>query len=651
VSAPFQILRPSSPLGYRRVIADLVDLLPWKQEPDSETPESIPHVLARKVGGAEMQRRAQRFLVAWNAYAETDLFFFGRYCTRTGDRVHPRYGVQMDRPRLDDPGRYYLFEMYRELERLLHERGKDGRPLLHKLWIYHTRRGFKSTAMKDLILQAYHRIPGYSVVVYSKRKKPQATDRVASIRLECETNRLLHRMRPDLYWGAAFEGPEEQLSEVVRGEASSAGVEWSSFQFGLKRHGADLTRADPSCRAAGILAGLYTGASTSMRCFDDCVDDENAKDGTGSELATQTLQAFRQAQKITDPALDPLDVYVGTDYEGKTPYQMAIQQGIIRRVWRLGALNMDMPDRQYEDIGGGTPIFLDADELREQRGKDEEAWLDFVRQYLCDPSRAGHKPLDADGIAFYSESPERFCAGCPLVATMDPGGSGYHLSKKGMISDSSWGIWALLPGGHFALLDAQVDIMTPTQRAEALVAAVASWTNRGFSFLHAIVEQPAQNSDGEHIAAEQDRTKVYFPVYSIPRGGRKESSKKERLYRCLEPMLSGARLHFPEGLTRSRRHRTVNLGTYIRDKVGEFPAGKWLDALDMVALLAEPEGRRCFLYQGGVKPREPKHGLPRLSHPARRRNRVFGPSKPKKTRASKHSFLLIGVPGHRRAVA
>lgn len=567
-----RIVRPTDHQGYFRLWNDIQGEIPWNDPLDT---------LLAKVGADEFERRSRRFISTARELFRRDLYAIMRFGLSHGDRIHENMGCRW----LDQP---WLFDKVRKVDRLC----REGR--LHRMWLYWARGHWKTSTLQGLCVQRILIKPDIRINYYS-RTEPMARARAGGIRLELETNVLLHLLYPEILWGP---------------EPKDAGAEdWSDRSLTVRRESmgrAAEAMSESTLECFGINA-VATGGHPNINVVDDSVDDTNA------HSVNMVNKTARQMGAII-PASDPSavehrqDWFVGTDYSRRSAYKVGREQGIIRSVWHESAVDFkrygQMDQRTFDlqlEAGEIEGVLLTNDELKEYRGKGPQAWTRFCLQYLTRLDMVGKKTLDAGKLTVYTSRPEAIADKANIYATSDPGGFP-GMSQQQQLSDSAIGIWGLCPDGMIRLLDGILDQMGAAERMRWLLNAVRRWSRWGH-FIEARLEEGGTGGDVSTCCEIQQHQNYVFPVVRVSRGGGPGAQKKiDRIHDRVGPLLD--KLVVPQRLVRPRHNEDEDLIQFMKDGLNDFPESdsNALDWMDMVALLAEPVEKQIMEFRGGREP-------------------------------------------------
>lgn len=555
--------RPQNHGQYLRQWEELLGMIPW-QDPQVEGVKAwLPRVEDR-----DFENRCADFVRYARVFFRKDLYALMRFGLSHGDRIH----ANVQQRWLDQP---WLFDRVRRVD----QRYRDG--TLHGVWLNWSRRHWKSSTLQALCVKACldALAEGADLVIhYYSSTIPQAIERIGDIRRELETNELMQRLYPELFW---------------RKPSDEADV-WTDRKFSLKRVSRARRASDqPTFAAYGVIGRIAQGGGGNIIIMDDIEDDNNAHN---LGQVQKTSRKARAALKCVDPSNVRFRQtwWANTQFAAGGPMARIHEDGFIRDIWLEPAVDYDRPNPDYGkgglDIGGHEPVLFTAEELRDIRGEGADAWRDYCLQMLCRLDIAQPRALDPERMGTYQGDPG------PLnyYLLMDPGGTpGTSPSQK--LDDTA--IWVVgLGRDHNArIVDGELDLMTLPERARNLIRLHRKWSQKGV-VIEARVEECGTGGDCAHIAELQQQVNYEFPVVRMAWGGVGALSKKEREHRYIDRYLDN--LLAPVALHRRRRGETMDLVANLRRQMEALAETDDDHPLDALALLGAPDDKEVRVYKG-----------------------------------------------------
>lgn len=547
--------------------------------------------LLEEWGEDKFEQRSIRFKAFARELFKTDLYALMRFGLSHGDRVHTNVGMRW----LDQPA---LFKRIRILDTASRTGEIDGK------WLYWPRGEWKTSSMQALCIQRVLIKPSIRIAYYS-RTEPMAKRRAGGIRLEMETNPLLHELFPEIFWSKPI-GADAKWTP--RDEGATV---WGEGEFSIRRDSSDRaaqSMSEPTVACYGINS-VGTGGHPELVILDDCVDDANSR---SASMVAKTAELMAAAVKASDPSdtRHRLTVIVGTSYANRDAYRVSTDQGLITSTWHEPAVDFSkyggkMSQKEFDqrlESGEIQGELLTNKELRGYRGKGQEAWRRFCLQYLCRMDMVQEKKdLDARLLSVYTVRPDQAGKNANIYICVDPAGyPGMSLPRE--LCDSAIGVWGMCEDGQIRLLDGALDLLDAAARMRKVIGFHRKWRRIG-SVIEARIEEGGTGGDVSCLCEIQQAQNYTFPVIRITRGGGAGTmGKTDRIHDRVGPIMP--KITLPVRMVRSRRGEHQCLVEVFRMAVDDFPSGSddQFNLLDMTALLNEPVDKRVMEFRGGREP-------------------------------------------------
>jgi predicted phage terminase large subunit-like protein len=460
-----------------------------------------------------VQRESARYL------AQTDLFFLMWFVLGRTDIARP-----------------WLLERCKEVQ--------DSADGFLDLW---ARDHYKSTiitvgkTLQDIICNI---ITGRQITVgIFSHTRPIAKAFLRQIKRECEQNKLLPYLFPEVFW--------ENVSDAPK---------WSEDD------GLILKRTDnpkeATLEAWGLVDGQPTGKHFTHRIYDDVVTRESVNT---PEMIAKTTDAWAMSTNLGTQ--DGIARYIGTRYHFNDTYREIIARGAA--LPRIHAATKDgTPD--------GEPVLLTREQLAEKR-RTQGPYI-FASQMLQNPR--------ADETQGFRKEWLRFHKG-----TEGDGMNKYILvdaaSEKKKTSDyTAMAVIGIGSDENYYLLDLIRDRLSLTQRADALFRLVRKWKPMSVGY-----EKYGQMADIEHIQQRMQKESYHFNV--VPLGG--QTAKNDRIKRLI-PLFEQGRFFLPQSRFYTMYDgRTIDLiETLIAEEYDAFPVPVHDDMLDAISRVIDEDLSAVF---------------------------------------------------------
>lgn len=473
---------------------------------------------------------------------KADLYFLLRYVLST------REWKDTENPKLSAWAKPWLLARCREAQ-FLHRNRMD-------IW---ARGHFKSTIKTlGLIIQWLLNNPNETVGIFSVTKSV-ADEFVNQVRHEIESNELLKALYPDV------------LHQEPRRESTRWTIEKG---FNVKH---TMNFKDASVRGFGLLDTNFTGHRISKAVYDDAVNEANI---TTSDMIRRTVRQFELSLGTAMPG--SVQTVTGTFYAYGDPYHEFADKGFHPRIHPCYEIIME--ESTFDDDTGlpqkivvdrEKPVLFPLEYL--QKVEKEMGPTTFATQMLCNPVEGSARNFSSDWLRYYETPPNKFLgAAFNKYIVVDPANE----KKKDSSYTTMWVI-ALGVDGNYYVVDGVWDRIDMHERANKLFDLVARWHPYEVRY-----EKYGLQSDIQYLDYVMNHRNFRFNV--TPVGG---IVKKEDRVERLIPLFKDGKVFLPRSLIYTNTTgETVNLTKeFIRREYLHFPNTKFMDMLDAMARICEPE--------------------------------------------------------------
>lgn len=369
--------------------------------------------------------------------------------------------------------------------------------------------------------------------------KPIARALARINKLEWETNPLLKKLHPDIFW----DDPRKEAAKWAEDDGCI-----------LKR---ESNRREATLESSGLVDGMPVMKHFGVLTYDDVVTTESVNT---PEQINKTTEAMRLSFNLGSHG--GRKRCIGTRYHMFDTYHEMIENRVfIPRIYPC--FNPD-----------GTPALYDVEYLSEKkRDLGHFAW---ASQMLCNPLAEDVASFNEKWLKYYDTPTEQEAKGKITYILVDPANE----KKK----DSDYTVLAAVSlgkDGNFYLVDLVRDRLNLTERTEELFEMVMAW--KPFDVLY---EKYGKDSDIQHIEYVQQRYGYRFNI--TPVGGR---ARKEDRIRRLVPIMEHGRFYIPREILYKTKEgiRKDLVKEFIHEELRPWPVAKHDDMLDAISRILDPE--------------------------------------------------------------
>jgi phage terminase large subunit-like protein len=436
-----------------------------------------------------------------------------------------------------DVDRDWLFDRCREVQR-----NPNG---YLDLW---AREHYKSTIISfALTLQDILNDPELTIGIFSLTR-PMAKRLLRQIKVECENNKLLFDLFPDVMWqDPAKESPK-----------------WSEddgLVFKRKSNPSEST-----VEAWGLVDAMPTGKHFKIRIYDDVIDERNV---SSPEMINKAVNAWELSLNLgsEQPVKKYKDIniarHIGTRYHYNDPYSTILKREVaIPRVYPA----------THDGTMSGDPVLWTKSYLDEKR-KILGPYI-FGCQLLLNPVADEAEGFKLSWIQRYNRKEDSH-DGMNLYILVDPAGE-----KKKDHSYTVILVVGLAEDKNYYLVDGIRDRINLTERA----AKVFEF-HRQYDIISVGYEKYSMQADIEHLQDKMEREKYRFPIVQL--GG--QTSKNDRIKKLI-PIFETNRMWIPQFLyfisNDGKQHDLSD--EFVNEEYLPFPVG-YKDMLDCMARIVDPE--------------------------------------------------------------
>ncbi len=381
--------------------------------------------------------------------------------------------------------------------------------------------------------------------------RPEAKKPLRQIKQECENNRELQALFPDVLWG----------------ESTKAAPKWSEDDGLIFRRKTNPKEA--TVEAHGLVDGQPIGMHFFICVYDDVVTDKSVTE----LMIPKTTAAWELSLNLGTEG--GWVRYIGTRYHLFDTYSVMMSRGIKARIYPCTSDGSE----DFDKAVLRTKAFLA--EKRRLQGP-----YTFGAQMLLNPKADTAQGFKEEWLKRW---PNENTDGLNLYIVVDPA------SKKKKTSDFTTMLVIGVAGDdNYYLVDGVRDRLNLTERAKWLFKLHRRWRPLGVGY-----EEYGQQADIEHMLSEMDRQNYRFTI--TPLGG--QIAKPDRIKRLI-PIFEQGRMYLPQHgiLIKNYEGQMIDVvRSFIEEEYTAFPVSKHDDMLDCMARILEPD-------LGVIKP-EPRETL------------------------------------------
>lgn len=386
--------------------------------------------------------------------------------------------------------------------------------------------------------------PEQTICILSN-KYATAAKLLRGLKLEMETNPLLHLLWPEVFWA----NPKQEAPKW--GERDG---------LIISRQGNPLVA---SIEAHGLTDGMPIGSHFSILSYDDVI---TSKDVTSQDVIASTNEALDLSKSLGSEGCTR--EYTGTYYSNDDPhYHLQKVHGVEVRHWPCCPITQDEP---LGDISKG--YLYPRSYLEEQRKVQISVWS---CQWLCSPSAGMSNRLEVADLRFYGMPPADMAKDLNIYLLVDPA------SEKKRSDYTAMGVVGLSPSGHYIVLDIIRDRFNVWDRINRTFELVRKWKP-----LQVRYERYSMQADVELLESEMEKRKVYFDLVEVAGN----ASKNDRIATRFGAIVSQRRFILPRTLTYidKRGDAKCMVRSFIDEEFKLWPASSNDDLLDMFTRIEEP---------------------------------------------------------------
>jgi phage terminase large subunit-like protein len=485
--------------------------------------------------------------------ARADLYFLLRYVLSSKEYFKPGFGIQSYQ---------WILDRCRDVQ--------NNSNKVVDVWArFHWKSNIKSFAniIRHILLD-----PDTTILILS-HTRPNAKKFMSQVYREITTNSLLKKLSWNPLMDAqAFPDDTKDFPRL-------------SLDDGIIVNRSGNPR-EATIEAAGLVDSLPQGPHFKIRCVDDAVSPASVNT---PEMKEKTLSMWELSQPLGMPGGKDLEWITGTFYAYDDAYHSMIERGYDLRLHPC--FEIDWSKTEKDDTGKITklahymdkPVLYTGDRLKDlmsQMGASEGS-KNAALQMLCDPSAGTATGFELSWLIPYEDAPEDVGIGKNKYILVDPA-----CEKKLRRWTSSYTAMIVLglgSDGNYYWLDAVRDRMNLSERTHALFHLHRKWKP-----LEVRYEKYGLQSDIEHIQHVMREQNYRFRIVEV----KGIASKMDRINR-LEPIFRGGKFYHPTRMW----YRTVDgqkidlVDSFRREEYATFPNSSYMDMLDAMARICEPEMR------------------------------------------------------------
>lgn len=387
--------------------------------------------------------------------------------------------------------------------------------------------------------------------------RPEAKKPLRQIKQECENNRDLQALFPDVLWGAI----------------TKAAPKWSEDDGLVFRRKTNPKEA--TIEAHGLVDGQPIGMHYFICVYDDVVTDRSVT----TDMIPKTTAAWELSLNLGTEG--GWVRYIGTRYHLFDTYSAMIARGI--------------PARTYACTSDGSEDFSKA-VLRTPEFLAEKRRLQgpytFGAQMLLNPRADTAQGFRSEWLKYW---PNKNTTGLNLYLLVDPA-SGKKAKQRKNDFTSMWVI-GVGGDGNYYVVDGVRDRLNLTQRTKWLFTLHRRWRPRVVGY-----EEYGLQADIEHMEHVMGEENYRFTI--TPLGG--QIGKPDRI-KSLVPVFEQGRMFLPaNGIVHLTQEglQTDVVRTFVTEEYEAFPVSAHDDGLDCMARILDPA-------LGIVKPQPDDEGMPK----------------------------------------
>lgn len=455
--------------------------------------------------------------------ARTDLYFLLRYLCNRKDLEHP-WLFQRCRDVQTQPdghldlwarGHYKstIITFAKTLQDILASHGEDPLP---------TWQGFE---------------PTFGIFSHTR---PIAKAFLRQVKFECETNRVLKELFPDILWN----------------NPKGAAPKWSEDDGLVFKRNTNPKEA--TLEAWGLVDGQPTGKHFQVLLYDDIVTRESV---TNPDMIRKTTESLALSYNLGDA--EPRKRFIGTRYHFSDTYR----EVMVRKtaIPRLHPATLD-------GSLTGEPVLLTRPQL-EEKIRSMGPYVASA-QLMQNPIADSRQSIKREWILHTEIGEPASWKGANIALLVDPAND-----KKTSSDFTAMAIVARNADNNLYLLDAIRDRFTLAERCQAAIQLHRKWKPRWVGW-----EKYGKDADISHLKEMQARLNYRFEVTEV--GGK--LAKTDRINRLI-PYLAEGRLYLPIDLWRTLHdNRTVDLvQTLIEEEMLPWPVPVHDDLLDAISRIED----------------------------------------------------------------
>jgi hypothetical protein len=366
------------------------------------------------------------------------------------------------------------------------------------------------------------------------------------IKRTCETNLLLKRAWPHIFWDAPQSNREATWS-----------LESGLFFKTTKGK-------DPGLGAYGLIDSMPTGGHFNEKVTDDLVDLNNV--GT-SFMMDKVKEAFRMSDNLGSEFGGTVDTVIGTRYRYMDLYEELEASG----VYRVSIIPAEVDDKGGPKFGG-YPVFMSKESLDKKKIKQGS---NYYAQMLQTPLQAGTAAFKQEWLKFKDSVNEEGHYYILADAASNP-----ELSKTPDKLDFTC-FWLIKtqPGRKIKIVDCVKDRIGLKEKWNIL----KQW-HVDYNIELTAYEEYGPQKDSEFFLIKMDEERFYFHIKPL-RENKKEKSERIGI---LREFFSEEKIILPKSILRLTKARgVVDLISEFIDEYLKYPMTEYDDMLDSLSKISE----------------------------------------------------------------
>lgn len=382
--------------------------------------------------------------------------------------------------------------------------------------------------------------PEITIGIFSFNR-PEAKKFLRQIKRECETNKLLHELWPDIFWQ----------------DPSREAPVWSEDSGLIMKRKSNPPES--TVEAWGLVEGAPVGRHFKKLDFDDIVTRDSV---TNPEQINRTTEGWALALNLTSK--NPRICYRGTRWNYQDTYREILDREAAKaRVYPC----VD----ETED-----PVLLSQEEINKKRRSMGPTV--FAAQMMLDPKMDSTVGFLEEWIQFH-DGIEAPASSMNRYIVVDPANE-----RKEKKSDSDYtAVWVigLSSDDNFYMLDMFWDRIGLEERVDLIFKLHRKWKPKKIGY-----EQYGLMADVAAIKMRQKSENYRFAIVEL--GGK--LGKRDRIL-GLEPLYAAERIYLPPYLYYCDKEGTTHdlVQVFVQREYKPWPACRHDDLLDSQARILDPD--------------------------------------------------------------